>query len=138
MRNAFTITAMAVAISAAVMVPGVASAADNANGDYVATIKVANSEVYHVRLTKQADVDHAYQLMSGQSKTDRIPVGKVVYGNPDVNVGYSWQIDPATFHWADATIELCDGLPSYVENHQVDGGSFCPWQTKVIDVKPIG
>jgi hypothetical protein len=37
--------------------------------------------------------------------------GAVFYNQP-----WSWHIDPEDIHMAEATIELHDGLPSFVEN----------------------
>jgi hypothetical protein len=33
------------------------------------------------------------------------------------------------------TIEVCDGLPSYVEDGTVTSGYYCPWSAKVIDIE---
>lgn len=51
------------------------------------------------------------------------------------NVGYSWHLADVTF--ADATIELCDGLPSHVERAGVTyaNGQYCPWGARVVEIR---
>jgi hypothetical protein len=51
-----------------------------------------------------------------------------------VNTGYTWHIDPADIEWADSTIEVCDGLPSDVEEGAITSDRFCPWSAEVIAV----
>ena len=69
-----------------------------------------------------------------------IPVGPIARGpGPgDSNGPWSWHFDPEEFRMAAATIELCDGRPSYVENdldYWVDTvGGFCPWGAEMVDV----
>ena len=48
--------------------------------------------------------------------------------------GYSWHLVDVTF--AEATIELCDGIPSDVERAGVNfgGGRFCPWSAQVLSI----
>jgi hypothetical protein len=52
-----------------------------------------------------------------------------------VNTGYSWHIDPATFEWAELTMEVCDGRPSYVEDGTLTSDIFCPWSAEVVSVE---
>jgi hypothetical protein len=53
-----------------------------------------------------------------------------------VNVGYSWHIDPDTLEFAEFTVELCDGRPSYVEDGSLTGERFCPWSAEVLAIEP--
>ena len=34
------------------------------------------------------------------------------------------------------TIEVCDGLPSYIEDGTVTSDQYCPWSATVIAVEP--
>jgi hypothetical protein len=99
----------------------------------VVTIRV-HDETYRVRLTDPADVAVARDLLAGK-EGPRIPNGRIVRGDPDVNTGYSWHIDPGDFEWVEVTIELCDGLPSYVEDGSLSGDRFCPWAAEVVAVE---
>jgi hypothetical protein len=75
------------------------------------TFLVAGQEEYKIRLTDPADIAIARQLLNGEPAPS-IPNGIVVRGDSDVNVGYTWHIDPETVEFADFTTEVCDGLPS--------------------------
>jgi hypothetical protein len=62
------------------------------------------------------------------------PVGTVVRDEPGPNAPWSWHIDPATFEFAFATTEVCDGIPSDVEDGTITSDQYCPWSAKVIAV----
>lgn len=53
----------------------------------------------------------------------------------DLNKGWSWIHKPNAWTLADASIELCDGSPQYVEDHldeYVDVvGAYCPWSSRL-------
>ena len=99
----------------------------------VVTFRVADTEQYKIRVTDPANIEIARQLLAG--KTDPlIPNGKVIRGNPDVNVGYSWHIDPASVEFADMATEVCDGLPSDVEKGIITSDRYCPWAAHVIAI----
>jgi hypothetical protein len=96
------------------------------------TFRVGEEE-YRILITDVADLDIAQQLLDGE-EAPRIPNGKIVRGVTGINEGWSWSIDPATLEFADMTTEVCDGLPSYVEDGSLTGDYFCPWSAEVIDV----
>jgi hypothetical protein len=96
------------------------------------TFRVGEEE-YRILITDVADLDIAQQLLDGE-EAPGIPNGKIVRGVTSVNEGWSWSIDPATLEFADVTTEVCDGLPSYVEDGSLTGEYFCPWSAEVIDV----
>ena len=54
--------------------------------------------------------------------------------DPSVNAPWSWHIDPATLEFADVTTEVCDGLPSYVEDGTLTSDTYCPWSADVIAI----
>ena len=101
----------------------------------VVTFRVADAEEFKVRLTDPADIEIARKLLAGEDAPS-VPNGVVVRGDPDVNTGYTWHIDPETFEFADATIELCDGLPSHVEQGSITSDRYCPWSAQVIAIQP--
>lgn len=104
-----------------------------AGGGVVVTFRVADSEEYRIRLTEQDDIDIARKLLAGE-EAPSIPNGKVVRGSADVNTGYTWHIDPDDIEFAEVTMEVCDGLPSYVEDGTITSDRFCPWMAKVIAI----
>ena len=74
----------------------------------VVTFRVADFEEYRIRLTDPADIEIARKLLAGE-EAPRIPNGIVVRGDPDVNVGFTWHVDPESVECADITVEVCDG-----------------------------
>ena len=99
----------------------------------VVTFRVADVEEYRIRLTDPADIEIARKLLAGE-EAPRIPNGVVVRGDPDVNVGYTWHIDPESVEFADITMEVCDGLPSDVEKGIITSDRYCPWSAEVIAI----
>jgi len=84
----------------------------------VITLRVADAEEYRIRLTDADDIATARKLLQGEAAPG-IPNGRVVRGDADVNVGYSWHIDPASVEFADTATEVCDGRPSDVEKRAI-------------------
>jgi hypothetical protein len=105
----------------------------------VVTFEVAGyaDETYKIELATPELIDHVQQIMAGD-EVALIPNGLVVRDDPSVNAPWSWHIDPASLQFADVTTEVCDGLPSYVEDGTVTSPYFCPWVTKVIDLTGPG
>ncbi|MEO7908725.1 MAG: hypothetical protein ABIV47_03650 [Roseiflexaceae bacterium] len=99
----------------------------------VVTFRVANDQQSKLRLTKDADIANARKLLAGE-EAPRIPNGVVVRGDPEVNTGYTWHINPARIEFADMTTKVCDGLPSDVEQRLITSDRYCPWDAKVIAI----
>jgi len=121
------LAAAAVAASAAL-----AGCAAEEPGSPVATFEVVG-ESYRIELATPELVEHAERLLAGEDVA-AIPVGTVVRGDPGVNEPWSWHIDPATLEFADMTIEVCDGLPSYVEDGTVTSEQYCPWSARIVSI----
>ena len=92
-------------------------------------------EQFRILVTDADQIRHVQQLLEG-GEEGRIPNGLIVRGETGVNEGWSWSIDPASLEFADMTIEVCDGLPSHVEDGTLAGERFCPWSAEVISVEP--
>ena len=101
----------------------------------VITLRVADAEEYRIRLTDADDIAIARKLLAGEVAPS-IPNGLVVRGESDVNVGYSWHIDPASVEFADTATEVCDGRPSDVEQRAITSDRYCPWSAKVVAITP--
>ena len=95
--------------------------------------RVAGREEYKIQLTDPADIETARQLLSGE-EAPKIPNGMIVFGDPGVNEGYTWHIDPETVEFAEMTTEVCDGLPSDVEQGILTSDYYCPWAAEVIAI----
>jgi hypothetical protein len=99
----------------------------------IAVFQVAGDETYKIELITPALVKHAEQLLKGE-EVAAIPLGRVVRTS-GINSPWTWHIDPKTLEFADITIEVCDGLPSYVEDRTVTSPDYCPWSAKVIKIE---
>ncbi|MGH9385914.1 MAG: hypothetical protein ACRD2N_16675 [Vicinamibacterales bacterium] len=96
----------------------------------IVTFRVVD-ETFRVLLTTPAQVEAARAAQAGGRAT--IPVGRVV-ARTQINLGWSWHLEDVTF--AEATIEVCDGLPSHVEREgtRFGAGRYCPWSAVVIRI----
>ena len=99
----------------------------------VATFEVAGGETYKIELATPELIGHAEALLAGEDVA-AIPLGTVVRDDPGPNGPWSWHIDPETLEFADQTIEVCDGLPSYVEDRTVTSEQFCPWSAEIVAI----
>ena len=107
------------------------------SGTTVVTFEVADQGTYKIELITPEQIAHVKELMAG-SEEGRIPVGTIVRGDPGVNAPWSWHIDPQTLEFADATIEVCDGLPEYVEDGTLTSDTYCPWSAVPIALEGPG
>lgn len=129
-RHRLNIAILAVTLSTtAAMLAGCTSTLQHP----IATFQVAGGETYRIELVTPELVKHAEGLLAGE-QIAAIPLGTVVRDSPGVNKPWSWHIDPTTLEFADVTIEVCDGLPSYVEDQTVTSDQYCPWSAKVISI----
>ena len=128
-RTIIAIAAVVVVVAAVAIVFAVTSQGAR---NPVATFQVVD-ETYKIELATPELVEHAEALLAGEDVA-AIPNGIVVRDDPGPNAPWSWHIDPATLHFADMTIEVCDGLPSYVEDEIVTSHQYCPWSAKVISI----
>lgn len=120
------LAAIAAAIALAGCIPAPAA-------NPVATFDVAGVESYQIELATPELVEHAERLLAGEQLA-AIPLGTVVRDDPGVNEPWSWHIDPATLEFADMTIEVCDGLPSYVEDGTITSEQYCPWSAVIVSI----
>lgn len=125
--------AMLAACSAATPSGSIPPSASPVSERTVVTFQVGD-EQYRIQLTDAADIAIARRLLAGE-EAPRIPNGLIVRGDDGgVNAGYSWHIDPSSLEFADLTTEVCDGLPSYVEDGTLTGDYFCPWSAELIAI----
>jgi hypothetical protein len=98
---------------------------------WVVTFRVVN-ETFRVLLTSSDQLAAAQAAQAGGRA--QIPVGVIVAGT-QVNTGWSWHLENVTF--AEAAIEVCDGLPSHVEREGTHFalGSYCPWSAVITKIE---
>ncbi len=107
------------------------------NGGILATFDV-QGETYSVFITNEDTIEDVFALQEGESSAN-IPSGRLLAGSVWYNEPWSWHIDSEDIHMAEITIEVCDGLPSHVED-SLDYwlntvGRFCPWSAELIEVQ---
>jgi hypothetical protein len=67
-----------------------------------------------------------------QGRAQSFPAGPLRRGDGGFNAPWSWHLDPAEVRLVEAAIEVCDGLPSYVEAHLSDYPRYCPWGARIV------
>ncbi len=92
-------------------------------------------EVYRANITNPTGITQAIDLWTGKSTT-AIPNGTLICSPAPYNCGWDFHQDPATIQFADFTIEVCDGTPSYVDaNCSSFGNQYCPWSAKLTELR---
>lgn len=111
------------------MIGGCASPSepDPSFADFV--IDVAG-EQFVVRISDPATIQLAEDNRLGRNQ--RFPLGTLRSGNGSFNAPWTWHLDPGSVRFVEVAIELCDGRPSYVETHQADYPTYCPWGGRVV------
>ena len=95
-----------------------------------------SGERLEVWTTKETFYDEARALIGQRGA--KVPVFDLVDG-AGCDPHFTWHTDPATPTFVDATIELCDGLPSHVEADKATWlgtvKRLCPWSGWVVTVR---
>jgi hypothetical protein len=105
-------------------------------GGVLATFDVSG-ERFKAFVTNSTTVEALFALQRGESDAS-IPNGKIRRGAGvgDHNAPFGWHLDAEDVEMAAATIELCDGRPSFVQAHigeYVDViGRYCPWGARLV------
>jgi hypothetical protein len=93
------------------------------------------SEALTVWVTNDSFITEAQRLRAAGEQ--RVPSFALLDGT-DCDPQWTWHVDPASVAFADVTIEVCDGLPSHIENDKQYWletlGSYCPWSARVVSV----
>jgi aldose sugar dehydrogenase len=114
--------------------PPACACAGRSGGAFVTFSIVAESLT--VWVTDGPFIDRAQELLA--TGKVQIPVFGTLLDGADCDARWSWHPDPADVVFADAAIELCDGLPSAVEadkDYWINTvGSYCPWAAMVTAV----
>jgi hypothetical protein len=108
-------------------------------GGALATFEV-EGERFRVWTTNPQAIHDLRELQQGTS-TANIPNGRILRGpgRAKHNAPYHWHLDPQDIAMAEVAIEVCDGLPSYVEEN-VDEfvervGRYCPWVARLVELR---
>lgn len=87
-------------------------------------------ERFVVRLTDPETIARAEDTLRGRRSS--FPAGPLRPGNGGFNAPWTWHLDLDQTPFVEAAIEVCDGRPSYVETHQPDFRTYCPWGARVV------
>ena len=97
------------------------------------TIQVID-ETFRVQINDSTMAAEAERMLS--TGDIRNIDGPLRAGNGDFNAPYPWHLDPDSITFSDATIEVCDGRPSMIEDDLEywlnSVKAYCPWGVKVI------
>ena len=84
---------------------------------YFAVDADRGGEQFVIKLTKDDDIQHARDLLSGKDLSRPHVMGRIAKRPANYNPAWSFHIDPATITFFDFAIEVCDATTSYVEDH---------------------
>ncbi|MBI2170513.1 MAG: hypothetical protein HYU30_00605 [Chloroflexi bacterium] len=91
-------------------------------------------------ITSPPAIVQALALQRGEGFAS-IPNGRLLPGpgEGNHNAPWSWHLDPTDIHFAEFTIELCDGTPDFVERERDywlnTVRRYCPWTAKLVEVR---
>jgi len=112
-----------------------AASAELPSAPAVVTFSVSGQGTYSIELVTDELIAHVAELRAG-GEDGRIPSGTIVRdGDGGVNSPWTWHIDPDSLEFVDTTIEVCDGLPEYVEDGTLTSDVYCPWDATVVDLE---
>ncbi|MEV4093716.1 BP74-related protein [Streptosporangium saharense] len=97
-----------------------------------------------LKLTDPVKIQHARDLLSGETTEKPHIVGRIVPRSAPYNPRWSYHYNPSTVDFFDIAIEVCDATIPYVEDHLDEaGGSFlpgyiwCPWTSRLTREIPV-
>jgi hypothetical protein len=102
------------------------SGPDGAGADFVVAV---GRETFVLRSTHAETIAQLRDVVAG--RRTGFPIGPLRRGDGGFNAPWSWHLDPEETRLTDVAIEVCDGTPSYVEQHVADFPSYCPWGARV-------
>jgi len=108
-------------------------------GGALATFEV-EGERFRAWTTNPQTIQDLHELQQGTSIAN-IPNGRILRGpgRADHNAPYHWHLDPQDLTMAEAAIEHCDALPSYLEENVEEFvervGRYCPWAAELVELR---
>ena len=135
--GALAAVAMIALTSAPAYAASTAHAKDSAAAYFVMTD--ITREQFVVKLDNPADIEHARELLSGET-TDRPHIlGRIKPSAAPYNFRWNYHLRPETIGFFDFAIEVCDATIPYVEEHLDEaGGAFlpgyvwCDWSSRLV------
>ena len=100
------------------------------DGPFADFVIDVDSERFVLRSTNPATIVQLREVVAG--RRSGFPIGPLRRGNGGFNTPWSWHLDPAETRVTEIAIEVCDGRPTYVEEHVAEFPSYCPWGARVV------
>lgn len=120
--------------------PGVRAASDSPA--YFEVTDVTHAR-YVLKLVEPAEIEHARELVSGETTDRPHVIGRIVKRTAPYNPRWSYHLQPESVHFFDQAIEVCDATIPYVEeNLDEAGGAFlpglvwCDWSSRLVRELP--
>jgi hypothetical protein len=133
--------AIAAAVALVVVTPltlATAQPAGAAPAAYFVFTDITRDEAV-LKLTDPAKIQHARDLVNGDTIDRPHVVGRILKRQADYNPRWSYHYNPDTIDFFDVAIEVCDATLPYVEDHLDEaGGAFlpglvwCPWTSRLV------
>lgn len=113
---------------------------ESLSGGVLATFEVSG-ETFRVWLSAPSAIRQVLDVRDGLSSAN-IPNGTIRQGPgyANHNLPWKWHYDGREFQMAEATIEICDGRPSLVDDlldEYLRVGRFCPWGARLVSVEDL-
>jgi hypothetical protein len=109
------------------------------SGGILVTFDV-EGEIYKIFITNKDTIADVFAVAHSESMAT-IPNGKIIGEPVFYNKPWSWHIDPQDIQMAEFTIEVCSGLPSFVESdmdYWVNTlGRLCPWSAEIVNIEDL-
>jgi hypothetical protein len=122
-----------IALVAATLLAGACSS--DPDEPYAEFLVGVGRETFVLRATDPETVSLAFDNFRGRNAM--FPIGPLRRGDGGFNAPWSWHFDPDAVRMTEVAIEVCDGVPSYVEANLQDFLSgYCPWSARVVAVAP--
>ncbi|MDJ0382047.1 calmodulin-binding protein [Streptomyces sp. G-G2] len=90
------------------------------------------------KLTDQARIQQARDILSGVDKENISVMGRVVKTPATYNRPWKYQLAPDSVKFFSMAVEVCDASISYVNDHLgevggalLPGSTWCPWSSKL-------
>lgn len=139
----WSLLARAAAVSLLVLLPACdgdpVGPGDGLDGGVLATFDV-EGEQFRIWVRNEATIAQLLALRDGESSAT-IPNGplRAGSGRSDHNAPWSWHLDPDLTSMAELTIEVCSGLPSFVEQNLTEWlgnvRQYCPWSAQLVGLE---
>lgn len=100
------------------------------SGSSAEFVVAVGSERFTLRSTDAGTIAQLRDALAGRRAG--FPIGPLHGGDGGFNAPWTWHLDPAQTRFTEAAIEVCDGAPSYVEQHQSDYPTYCPWGARIV------